>query len=302
MNKDTERNKKKEISMLKINEYAYNACERNGTLESYALFEKRICELKNYHLGKQNATYSWIYLGFEFCENMMRICDILQMEKKIETAVKRGYKVAFVFPPVYQKSIPMVKQWIERLKKLNLISEWVVNDFGMFALLAEAGITKNFVLGRLFEKAIRETRQNILEIPEVAKNFEILQPTESMKSICRILEEKYMICGAEVDTFPDGMLKLTDQHLEYRVHYPDIFLSYSPYCEYANVNHEEKGCFVLHQLCGAECCLYEQKISAPKRNEFYKTGNVMLGRQVKCPEECIEGCCRFVYSERIHLK
>ena len=44
VNKDTERNKKKEISMLKINEYAYNACERNGTLESYALFEKRICE------------------------------------------------------------------------------------------------------------------------------------------------------------------------------------------------------------------------------------------------------------------
>lgn len=287
--------------MLKINEYAYNACERNGTLESHELYTKRIHAVENSHFFGQNETFSWIYLGFEFCENMMKLCDISQMEKKIETAVSKGYQVAFVFPTVHQQGIPLVREWIERLAKQNLISEWIVNDLGMFALLEEAGITKNLVLGRLFEKAIRETRQNILEIPEVAKNFEIFQPTESLKSIYRILEKKYTICGAEVDTFPEGMLELTDCQLEYRVHYPDIFLSCSPYCEYANVNHEEKGRFVLHHSCVAECCLYEQKIHAPNGREFYKTGNVMIGKQMRSLEECVNGTCRMVYSDRIHL-
>ena len=287
--------------MLKVNEFAYNACERNGTVESYKLFLKRINTVEISHFFGQNETYRWIYLGFEFCEDMMKLYDISKIEKKIETAVKKGYKVAFVFPMVHQKNVPMVREWIERLAKQNLISEWVVNDLGMFVLLEEVGITKNFVLGRLFEKGIREARQNILEIPEIVKNFEIFQPTESLRSICEILEKKYMICGAEIDTFPEGMLEVPDGRLEYRVHYPDIFLSCSPYCEYANMNHEEKGRFVLHQSCGAECCLYEQKIHVPNGKEFYKIGNVMIGRQMRSLEKCVHGTCRMVYSDRIHL-
>lgn len=307
--------------MLQIDEYAYNACERNGTLESCELFKNRISAIESSHFLNHNEKYSWIYLGFEFCENMMKICDISQMEKKIEAAVKKGYKAAFVFPSVHQKSVPLVRKWLKRLAALNLISEWIVNDPGMFALLEEAGVSKNLVLGRMFEKAIRETRQNILEIPEVAENFEIFQPAESMKGICRILSKKYSICGAEIDTFPDGVMNLTDPSFEckggciheeavraasecpvyYRVHYPDIFLSCSPYCEYANLHHEEKGRFLLHPLCGAECSLYEQKISAPNGKEFYKTGNVMLGKQTKTLEACVNGRCRIVYSNRIHL-
>jgi len=286
--------------MLCEKEYAYNACERNGTLESCELFEKRLRILKNSHFLGRNEKYNWIYLGFEFCENMMKLCQIEHMERKIALADAQGYKAAFVFPPMYQKYVPLWKEWIWRLAEQKLVREWIVNDLGTLVLLKEAGISEGLVLGRLFEKAVREVRQNILEIPEVENHFEIFQPGESVKNIFKTLAKKFPLCGAEVDTFPDGVLNLADQELAYHVHYPDIFLSYSPYCEYANVNHEEKGRFILHQSCEAECCLYEQKISTSNGRDIYKTGNVMLYRQSKSPEKCIEGCCRVVYSDRIY--
>lgn len=289
-------------TMLWGKEYGYNACERNGTLESCELFEKRLRMLKNSHFLDRNEEYNWIYLGFEFCENMMKLCRIEHLERKIAMADAEGYKVAFVFPPMYQKSVLLWKEWIWHLSEQRLVREWIVNDLGTFVLLEEARVRDGLVLGRLFEKAVREVRQNILEIPEVEKYFEIFQPGESVKSIIEILGKKYPLCGAEVDTFPDGVLSLADHGLEYRVHYPDIFLSYSPYCEYANVDHEEKGCFILHQPCVAECCLYEQKISTSNGRDIYKTGNVMIYRQSKNLEKCIEGCCRVVYSDRIYMK
>lgn len=288
--------------MLWVKEYAYNACERNGTLESCELFEKRLRTLKSSHFLGENGKYNWIYLGFEFCENMMKLCQIEHMKRKIALVNAEGYKTAFVFPPMHQKYVPLCREWVQRLAEQKLVSEWVANDFGMLVLLVEAGICERLVLGRLFEKAVREVRQSILEIPEVKNHFEIFQPAENMKSIYKILANKFPLCGVEIDTFPDGVLNLAECELEYHVHYPDIFLSYSPYCEYANVNHEEKGRFVLHQSCEAECCLYEQRILASNGRNIYKTGNVMLCRQLKSPEKCIEGCCRVVYSDRIYLK
>lgn len=288
--------------MLKISEYAYNACERNGTLESEALFEKRLEMLEHTHFLNRNEVYRWVYLGFEFCENMMLQCKIENIEKKIELVIKKGYKVAFVFPMMHQKRIPLFKEWIGRLVKQNLVSEWIVNDFGTLRLLKEAGICDGIVFGRMFEKSIRETRQNILEIAEIEKHFEIFQPGESFKGIWKIWRENYGIHAAEVDTFPDGIVDLTQSEIECHVHYPDIYLSCSPYCEYANCDMEEKGRFILHQSCGAECCLYEQRITTANGRDFYKIGNVMLCRQTKKPEECIEGCFRLVYSDRIHLQ
>lgn len=288
--------------MIKVKAYAYNACERNGTLESYELFEKRLRILKNSHFLDRNEKYSWIYLGFEFCENMMMICKIEHIERKIALAIEEGYKVAFVFPVMHQKNVPLFKEWVRHLAEQKLVSEWIVNDLGTFTLLNEVGISEGLVLGRMFEKSVRETRQNIFEIPEVKKNFDIFQPGESVKSILKILAKKYFLCGTEVDTFPDGVLNLANNELEYHVHYPDIFLSCSPYCEYANLNHEEKGRFILHKPCGAECCLYGQKISAPNGTEFYKIGNVMVCRQSKSLEECVDGFCRIVYSDRTYLK
>lgn len=286
--------------MLNIKEYGYNACERNGTLESCKLFEHRLELLKKRNVFNRNEQYQWIYLGFEFCENMMQICEITQVKEKIAMAEAKGYQVAFVLPPMHQKSVPVFKEWIRHLVAQNLVSEWVVNDLGTFSLLEEAKARGSFVLGRLFEKAIREARQNILEIPEVERHFEILQPGSNIESICDLLGKRYHICGAEVDTFPNGILHLPENEIGYRVHYPDIFLSCSSYCEYANMDHEEKERFLLHSSCYAECCLYEQKLIAPNERTLYKVGNVMLCRQENEPEACIEGNCRIVYSDRVH--
>ena len=288
--------------MLKIDEYAYNACERNGTLESVELFEKRLDLLKHTHFFNRNEVYRWIYLGFEFCENMILTCKVQDIQKKIEMASKRGYKVAFSFPSMHQKQIGFFEEWVQCLAEQGMIEEWIVNDYGTFALLEKCGVHKGIVLGRMFEKAIREVRQNVLEIPEIQKHFEILQPEESIKQLRKLLGDKYQMEGAEIDTFPDGLLDLGDGDFNYHVHYPDIYLSSSPYCEYANGKREEKGRFILHQSCGRECCLYAQKISTTRGRAFYKIGNVMLCRQEKSLEECIKGHCRLVYSDRIHSK
>ena len=286
--------------MLWITEYAYNACERNGTLDSMESFKNRLKALEIDSNLEKDKVYSRIYLGFEFCENMMSFCRIDHVKQKIELAVKEGYKVSFVFPMMHQKRIPLFKEWIRQLVQLDRIDEWIVNDPGTFLLLDEAGVDGGFVLGRMFDKSIREARQNILDIPEIRDNFDVLQPENSFHGIREILKEKYHINGAEVDTFPDGILKLKDDGMHYHVHYPDIYLSCSTYCEYANGSHNPNERFLLHTSCGAECRHYEQKIICKNGRVLYKTGNVMLCRQNRSPGQSIEGCCRMVYSDRIY--
>lgn len=285
------------MKQVRIRESAFNACERNGTALPFSVCMSYISEQISKYNQQTECPISRVYLGYEFCEKMFLMSDLKDLCLKAAELCRHGYTVSFVLPVMHESSVFFIKQLITKLDHLKLIDEWIVNDLGTLVLIREElNIHTDIVLGRLFDKTIREPRIDILQNQKVREHFDLLQPEDWSSEQLRFLQSRFGIKAAETDTFPDGVLCLENYGIPYHVHYPDIYISSAAYCEWTGS--EDDDAFLLGSHCGMECLRYGQYIQNGDRNPLKKIGNVICYVQQKSVHDCVRGDIRIVFSER----
>lgn len=276
---------------------AYNACERNGSLDTYEQFQARIEALRQDPPPCVQGEITWVYLGFELCEKMQLMADERGLLKKAAHLHEAGLRCALVLPVMHQSSAERFAGLIQAAEALDMPDEWIVNDIGtLFYLRQELHTKRPTVLGRMFEKGIREARIDLTANEHIHRNFSLLQPTSWETEAFNTFVKTYQIAGIETDTLPDGLLDLSRAGIEYRVHYPDIYLSSASYCEYQGLSAPDP--FTLDAHCGMECVKYEQCIPTGNAHALKKIGNGIFATQHRPLASCVEGMFRLVYSQR----
>jgi len=113
-----------------------------------------IISLKNLKYFK-NHEYQRIYWGVEFCQNL--IPTLSDTKRVLEFIKKNNLKFTLVTPFVTEQGLKRLKEIFSWLKKQNVNSEIVVNDWGALDYLHN-GFSKyfGFALGRLLVRQQRD--------------------------------------------------------------------------------------------------------------------------------------------------
>lgn len=282
---------------MQIRESVFNACERNGTVMPFPEGEKYICGQISAWNQKLDTVVSRVYLGFEFCEKMFLDSDSKESVRLAQRLKELGYRISFVFPIMHEKNVSLSKKYIEKLEGTHLFDEWIVNDLGTLIMFRrEINTESDVVLGRLFDKVMREPRIDLFENRQIRTHFDLLQPRDWSSSYNQYFVSEFGVKAAETDTLPDGVLNLEACTFPYHVHYPDIYISSAAYCEWTGL--EPAGAFSLHGACSKKCQDYFQLIPNGNRQPLKKVGNVIYAVQQKSFDECVQGSCRLVISKR----
>ena len=283
---------------MNILEFTCNCCGTSGTTDPYEDFCRRLDMLPDTLPPAFQKPIERIYLGFEFCENMFCMSRAGDQERKIQYASERGYRISFALPAMHESHVGKFMETIRSLESQDLLDEWIINDTGTLIMLREAmGVSRSVSLGRLFEKSIREARINAENDEFIRRNFEDLQPAGGESGEFVEFVQRYHITGMETDTFPDGVLDLTNAGLSYHVHYPDIYLSSAAYCELEGIGKEEP--YLLYPACAMSCRSYGQRIRTARGTVLKKIENAMFTEQIRPIDECVHGGARLVYSCRL---
>ncbi len=114
--------------------------------------------LKNAKKLSSLKEYERLYLGNEFCENL--IPSIKEVKETIKFCNENNLKFTFVTPYITNKSIELLKDIFIIISKEKPSSEIVINDYGILEIMKELNLMTSLkpVLGRLLVKMKTEPR------------------------------------------------------------------------------------------------------------------------------------------------
>lgn len=285
--------------MLEIEELMINMCDFKGTVCENE-FDARWKSVTKKAENIGNKKVDGVYLGFEFCPNMLSRCDITKVVDQIQRIHEEGLTVTWVIPPLYERHLERYKSFLQILLRDAAIDECVVNDFGTLHLLRkELQWKKTIIMGRLFDKSVREFRVDVKQYEEIKRNEEAFQRPGFCSEKMQMFAQLYEVHQFETDTIPNSVLNLEEwtRKMKISVHYPRILLSRAAYCEFDGVNVEKEQKFLLRTSCGGVCDTYEKVIHGEPEREIYKAGLAIMGFQKQPLEESVRGRIRMVYSE-----
>lgn len=285
--------------MLIVEELMVNLCDFKGTVyeENFETIWNDFV-IKAQSVGKKKVDGA--YFGFEFCANMLVNCKIDKIIEAIHFVKRKGLFVTWVLPPLHERYLEIYKLFMTQLFAKAEIDECVVNDIGTLIMLREElGFKKKILLGRMFDKSVREIRFDVSEYPQIVENENIFFKPGVYSEMMRQVAGEYQVERFETDTLPNGVLQTEcwGEGWNVTVHYPRIVLSRPAYCEYDAVNKERKEKFLFRTHCNGECRIYEKTIKAENRPDIKKSGLAVTGCQRKPVEEVVTGKIRMVYSE-----
>lgn len=286
--------------MLEIEELMLNMCDFKGTICG-ADFETNLKMLIDEARQAGGKDVTGVYLGFEFCPNMLSRCRIKDVVEKIQFVKERGFSVLWVIPPLYERHVDMYRDFLKILFSCGQIDACVVNDFGALHMLrGELQWKKTIHMGRLFDKSTREVRMDVGVYPEIIQNeAEFVRPGFCNDEIQKIAA-RYQVSGFETDTISHTILNLEEwgDRMQIFVHYPRILLSRAAYCEFDAVTEERKRKFLLRTACTGVCDSCERIIYTEDQREIHKSGLAIISFQEKTIEEAVSGKICMVYSKR----
>ncbi len=282
--------------MVIIEEISVNLCNLKFDIsELYRILDNYNQKLKEAYNRKPNR----VYIGFEYCDKMVHFFSMRELIAIFNTIENLDMKVTYVIPPVREENFKKHMDILDELISRTNLNEISVNDYGMLNYLHTKRTNNlDIILGRLFDKGIRETRLNIFESEAVKKNSAEISKTNLFDEPYLKLFESFNINRIELDTFPDGVQDVSKAgKLNVSIHYPKVFISRGSYCEAGSIGQKPENKFKLSNMCGFECSkIYKKIILEHNCRELIKLGNAILFHQPEPIGDIVNGKFRLVFS------
>ena len=223
--------------------------------------------------------------GFRTCEQMMYACHQKELAWRMQYLHQQGIGIVFSFAPVHQRNRETVLRFAEWLLETVKISAFQINDIGC-AYLIKQYINQDVSVyaGRLFDKTIRENRFNMMTLPEIHQNRDMIQKTYLADDYFQELFKQLTVSRVELDTFPDGQLILPECAVSWNVIYPRILLSQSANC-------------LFQEQCAEGCRFYRKAWHGKNDRSLYFQENAVLCEQQNPVEKAVSGTFRLIYAD-----
>ncbi len=281
---------------MSICELMLNMCDFAGTADRSG-FPDRLKALKQMGLKLTGKEAAGIYLGFEFCENMIFHCTREKLREKICEIDELGMRIVLMIPPLHERFSGIYEDFLADILSKTPVRECVVNDYGTLIMLRKSvAWDGKITFGRLFDKSVREMRMDVTAVSEISVHKNEFFCPGAMSEFARKAAGIFGIDAFETDTLPDGILctQAWTRDYDVHVHFPRILLSRPAYCEYENPAGDFFAKFRFGCGCGGQCRKYGKTIVRDKKRPIYKQGLSVFGIQEKTPEESICGDIRLV--------
>ncbi len=229
-----------------------NLCDIGFRLKDRMPARELICEM---------GGIDRVYIGSYFCEQYFLKTSLPVLEWCAAYCRSQGIRMACVVPIPSQRYLDSCKKHLELLKEQypDLLDMVCVNDPGM--LQWAAGRFEKTVLGRLFQKRIRDPRY-----AETSGNGAF--------SVSREMRERigqYRIWGIEIEGI-FGSVGKTDRDFCIYSHVGLCYMSCMRECLYASLYRELPARFRTDTECGVECSRYRMKNKIQGGHEIFRIG------------------------------
>lgn len=265
-----------------------NLCDYRGTYDSLETMLKKYnlyCEYLDLLCVPCEADEVW--LGSEFCENLFLCYSTEHYQEKINFFKTQGLNVLIAIPELHEINFGNIMCIIEQMGNVD---GFVVNDIGTALKVHSKFPNKKLILGRSFDKSVREIR---LEPSKICKKYE--QETDNIfggisDSTHLSFFKSIGAMGITTDSVP--FLKTNFSNIEYPIYfqYPRIVLSQAAICEFSQVdgNNPLMG-------CKFGCFNYAKNYNLSNLSVI-KMGKIIFYKEKRAIDQCVSGDVRLVYT------
>ena len=274
--------------MKKIKQVTVNLCDYAGTylpkygmLEHFQTLYDTVIRLDIAHLPEQ------VWLGSEFCENLFLCCSARQYQEKIDLFRTKGLCVLVAVPELHQKRFEDVFAILEQLEG---VEGFVVHDIGTAVTIHERFPDRRLIMGRSFDKSIREIRSTPSQI---CRKYEQEAPQlhKALTDPAHLaLFQGLGVSGLTTDSVPYAHVTMDSCELEIQFAYPRVLLSQAAICEFSSAegNNPLRGC------CYG-CFQYAKRYELAGI-PVIKQGKIISYQEVRTIDQCVSGDICLVFT------
>lgn len=271
-----------------LNQSSINLCDYSGTYDSLEIMIKKYrlsCGYVDTLCIHYNTDEVW--LGSEFCENLFLHCSVDCYQKKIDYFKTQGLKVQIAIPELHETHFDNVMHMLEQMENVD---GFVVNDIGTAVTLHRKFSQKKIILGRAFNKSVREVRFMPSEICSKYEREVVDLHMGTMDSSHLSFFRSIGATGITTDSVPFVMITFGELKFPVYFQYPRIVLSQAAICEFSRVdgNNPLRGCKFG--------CFYYAKGYDLSGMSVLKTGKIISHKEERTLNQCVSGNVRLVYT------
>lgn len=260
-----------------------------------ALFVSKIANLDFF-----GSSYSRLYFGNEFCQNLLP--SIEELRYVLKFVLDGEIPFTFVTPFVTDNYLPTVQRLICEIDRLKPRSEVVFNDFGVFHMLKRLDHQLLPVMGRLLCRMKRGPRLMpiIDKLPKTTVNY--FRRSNLTVPILREFLIDHGVKRIELDNVLQGIdLEVTP--LEASIYYPFAYVTTTRFCLVNSCDKPHRSEIIGIFPCNKEC----QNYAFILRNdvmpvELIRKGNSLFFKNENLPQDLNEkGINRLVIQPEIPI-
>jgi hypothetical protein len=236
-----------------------------------ALFIGGISDLNDVDVKK----FDRLYFGAEFCEKLLPNADEINVVAKFCSDNKMGFSL--VTPWCTEKGVETLKII---LKELPLKAEIIFNDWGIFKMLDKKKF--NPVAGRMIVSIKRD--------PRFPLGFKKGVAPDQLSNLDNKTFQEFLfklgVFRVELDNVAQGYSFELSHGISTSLYYPNIYISTSRKCLFANERNFIKGRRLEVGHCNFECNDYVLSASLPKcQRKIIIQGNSQFYTNNKMPDD-----------------
>ena len=274
--------------MKKIKQVAVNLCDyagtyldRDGMLGHFQTIYDMVSRLDAAPLPEL------VWLGSEFCENMFLRCSAKQYQEKIDLFRTKGLCVLVAVPELHQKYFDDVFSILEQLEGAE---GFVAHDIGTAATIRERFPDRKLIMGRSFDKSVREIR---ITPSRICRKYEQEAPhlRKGLTDSAHLaLFQRLAASGLTTDSVPYAHVSMDPCGLEIQFIYPRVLLSQAAICEFSRAegNNPLQGC------CYG--CFQYAKRYEMAGIPVTKQGKIISYQEERTIDQCVSGEICLVYT------
>lgn len=220
-----------------------------------------------------------VWLGSEVCENLFLMYSAKQYQERIDCFFNMGIRVLLAIPELHETHFYKVMSVVNQLRN---IEGFIVNDIGTAMAVRREYPDSQLVLGRSFDKTIREIR---ISPGQICDKYNVEQTAIHKKALDEIHLKLYKDLGVSAiitDSVPFLKTELVANEMQIYLEYPRVMLSQAAICEFSGT----KGNNPLHG-CRFGCFQYSKRYSL-SGNNLIKQGKIIYHKEERMIYQCVD--------------
>ena len=225
-----------------LKQISINLCDYRGT---YASAEAMLRQYETFRSTLDvlcpQCEFDEVWMGSEFCENLFLCIPEEQYQKKIDYFTSLGLRVQIAVPELHETNF---ERAVSLLQQMQNTDGFVVNDIGTAVTVHRIFPQKKLILGRSFDKSVREIRC----VPsEICSKYE-REAADLHKELPDPVHTSFFrsigATGITTDSVPYYRSEYNASELQIYFQYPRMVLSHAAICEFSMTagNNPLRGC------------------------------------------------------------